>query len=188
MEISSLLVSTIKNLPEPAVVAISGFGGSGKSTFAKLLGDKLNAPVVGIDSFQKRGAFNTEFELWEIMDFSRLEEEVLKPFLRGDKSIQYGHFNAPTESIAKTIEVQNGGVLIVEGVGLFRPELMDYFIYKIWLDVPLDDATERGKKRDREEYGNPQDESWDGVWKKNDLEYYEKFRPAEVADLIIQNT
>lgn len=186
MEITEDLLVAIKNLPKPTLVGVSGFGGSGKSSLARKLSEAWGAPVIAVDSFQKKGAFDTQFSLWEIMDYSRLKKEVFEPFSR-QEDIHYGHFDASKEVISHTIEVKNRDVLIVEGVGLFRPELMKYFTYKIWIDTPIDKAIARGKKRDREEYGNPTDELWDGVWKENDLEYYSKFKPAENADLILGN-
>jgi uridine kinase len=185
-EISEELLISIKNLPKPTLVGISGFGGSGKSSVAHKLSEAWDAPVVGVDSFQKKGAFDTAFSLWEIMDYARLEREVLEPFFRG-ADIRYGHFDASKGAISRMIEMKNTGMLIIEGVGLFRPELMKYFSYKIWVDVPIEVAIARGKKRDREEYGNPTDKLWDGVWKENDLEYYRKLRPDESADMIIKN-
>lgn len=187
MEISEQLIKTIKNFPRPTLVGISGFGGSGKSSVAKKLGQTVDVPVVGVDSFQRKGAFDTDFSLWEIMDYARLEKEVLRPFMDNEGLIRYGHSDARSGLISETVEVKNGGILIVEGVGLFRPELLKYFSYKIWLDLPIEEAIARGKKRDREEYGNPTDELWDGVWKKNDLEYYSEFKPQEKADLVISN-
>jgi uridine kinase len=187
MEISEHLIGTIRNLPKPTVVAVSGFGGSGKSTVAKKLAEKLGAPVIGVDSFQKKGAFDTQFSLWGIMDFVRLEEQVLKPFFKKENVVRYGNFNAKTETISETVEFKNEGVLVIEGVGLFRPELANYLSYKIWVDVPLEEAIARGKKRDREVYHNPTDECWDGVWKENDLEYYTTFKPKESADFVLKN-
>lgn len=55
------------------------------------------------------------------------------------------------------------------------------------MDVPLDVATARGKKRDREVHKNPQDEEWDGSWKRNDEEYFNAYKPKEMADLLISN-
>jgi hypothetical protein len=55
-------------------------------------------------------------------------------------------------------------------------------------DGVLEEAISRGKKRDREEYQNPNDECWDGTWKKNDLEYYAVFEPDKKADIVISNT
>jgi uridine kinase len=186
MEFEPQIVSTIQNLPKPTIVGMSGFGGSGKSTLAKKLGQVLNAPVIGVDSFQRKGAFDTEFSLWEIMDYSRLKKEVLESFLKKE-DIHYGHFDPGKEIISNTVDIENKGILIVEGVGLFRPELMKYFTYKIWIDVPINEAILRGKRRDREEYGNPTDELWDGVWKENDIEYFSLFKPSERADLVISN-
>ena len=181
MEITEQLIKTIKNLPTPTLVGVSGFGGSGKSSVAKKLGEALNAAVVGVDSFQTKGAFDSVFSLWEIMDYARLEKEVFQPFKNNESVIYYGHFNSKSESISETVEVKNNGILIVEGVGLFRPELLKYFSYKIWVDLPIEEAITRGKKRDREEYGNPTDELWDGMWKDNDLQYLEAYKPKETA-------
>ncbi|TSC61399.1 MAG: hypothetical protein Athens041674_789 [Parcubacteria group bacterium Athens0416_74] len=85
-------------------------------------------------------------------------------------------------------EVPSTNTLIIEGVGLFRPELMKYFAYTIWVDCPLEEAVARGKKRDKDEHHNPQDELWDGIWKKNDIEYFDTYKPNEIADVIISNT
>ncbi len=187
MEIAKEVTEKIKSLPIPKIIAISGFGGSGKTSFAKTLGEAIGAPVIGVDSFQKDGAFDTTYKLWEIMDFSRLEKEVLQPFLQNEKNISYGHFDVPTKSILEPTKISNTGQLIIEGVGLFRPELMKYFSYKIWIETPIEEAIARGKKRDREENHNPTDEQWDGIWKTNDIEYFETFKPKEKADIIVEN-
>jgi uridine kinase len=187
MNISQGLITKIQTLKTPAIIAISGFGGSGKSLLAKSLGLAIDAPVVGIDSFMKEGAFDTDYNLWEIMDFSRLEKEVLKPFINNESQIKYGHFDPKSNTISESREITNNGRLIVEGVGLLRPELLDYFTYKIWIDCPLDVAISRGKKRDRDDYGSPMDELWDGIWKKNDQQCYEEFKPMEKADYIVDH-
>jgi uridine kinase len=188
MEIPQEIIARIQSAKTPLIIGVSGFGGAGKSSFAKTLGAAIAAPVVGVDSFQKDGAFDTNFSLWEIMDFARLEKEVLQPFAAGEQVIRYGHFNTPTASIAETREIENTSRLVVEGVGLFRPELAHYFGLKIWVDCPMDAAIARGKRRDREEYGNPTDELWDTIWKKNDEEYLEQYKPKDAADFVFTNS
>lgn len=187
MEIEGHILDTVNNSPKPAIIGVSGFGGSGKSTVAKAIGEQTQTPVISVDSFQKHGAADSEYSLWGIMDFERLERDVLIPFLSGAPVIRYGHFDSNTGIIIETREVEHQGTLIVEGVGLFRPELMKYFAVTIWVDCPIDEAMARGKKRDREEHHNPKDELWEGIWQRNDIEYYRAFKPSEMAVLTIRN-
>ena len=187
MKIDKEILEKLALLPTPKIIGVSGFGGSGKSSFAKELGILTNAPVISIDSFQKNRT-DDSYSLWDIMDFSRLEREVLMPFSRQEKKIIYGHFDWETNGIKVINEIENNGILIVEGVGLFRPELVKYFSYTIWIDCSMNESISRGKKRDREEYHNSQDDLWDGVWKTNDSQYYETYKPKESANLVISNS
>ncbi len=186
MEVPSGLIKKINALSRPAIIAVSGFGGAGKSTFAEALGAAISAPVIGVDSFAT-DRLDINHSLWGSVNFARLEQEVFIPFAEGQNLVTYGHYDWNVNGIGNTVDVQHSGILIVEGIGLFRPELLKYFSYKIWIDTPMDEAIRRGKKRDREVHQNPQDEKWDGVWKRNDLEYFETFKPREIADLIVEN-
>src|SRR3989344_5820310 len=131
MEIPQSAIEEIRNLPIPAIVAISGFGGSGKSTAANKLAEVLRVPIICVDHF---GIDRTieNYTHWKGMDFERLEKEVLIPFARGEDFVAYGHWDHEPNRVVKTVEVPTSSLLIVEGVGLFRPELMKYFNYKIW--------------------------------------------------------
>ena len=181
------IIEQIQKLKEPCIIAISGFGGSGKSSLAKQLGKELGISVIGVDSFQKKGAFDIQYKLWEIMDYTRLEKEIIIPFINKIEIINYGNFNANVEAITETIEIKNTGKIIIEGVGLFRPELLKYFDYKIWVDCPIEVAIERGKKRDME-YGKIlTDNLWDGIWRQNDKEYFDTYKPKEAANFLYKN-
>ncbi|MSR71511.1 MAG: hypothetical protein EXS50_02485 [Candidatus Taylorbacteria bacterium] len=186
IKIDQQLIEKLIALKTPAIIAISGFGGAGKSTFASSLGSMINAPIICVDQF---GIDRTieNFSHWKGMDFERLEKEILIPFSNGANPVSYGHWDHDANKIIKNVEVPHSRFLIIEGVGLLRPELLKYFSYKIWIDCSQDIANERGKKRDREVHKNPQDEKWDGPWKRNDEEYYNSYKPKDIADLIISN-
>src|SRR3989344_5752145 len=102
MGINQKVLGGIKSLPARLIVGVSGFGGSGKSTFAHELGKLIDAPVVGVDSFMKDN-LTKDYRLWEIVDFKRLEHEVLVTFLEDKKVIQYGHFDWGTNRIIESV-------------------------------------------------------------------------------------
>ena len=179
-------IEKIVQIKTPAIIAISGFGGSGKSTLAKELSEILNAPIIGVDSFFKNKT-TIGYSYWGIIDYSRIEKEVLLPFLNKDKEIHYGHFDWSENKVASETIIKNNGYIIIEGVGLLRPELLKYFNCTIWIDTSLEESISRGKKRDREVYNNPQDESWDTIWKENDNQCFQKFKPKETANLVVKN-
>jgi uridine kinase len=180
------IVEAIRDLSTPAVVAISGFGGSGKSTFAQRLSSAIHAPVIGVDTFCT-STEQVEYRRWEIMDFARMEREVLIPFTSGASSLVFGEFDWEKNIVVDVTTLQAPSVLIVEGVGLFRPTLLPYFSYTIWIDCPLDVAIARGKRRDREEYGVPHDTHWDGIWRDNDVQCYQEFSPMNTADCLVKS-
>ena len=111
----------------------------------------------------------------------------MQPFHEGRNSITYGHVDWDHNRVEQIITVNHDGVLIVEGVGLLRPELLGYLSIKVWIHSRLDEAIRRGKRRDREEYHSPNDEKWDGIWKQNDIECFEQFRPLDMADFVVDN-
>ena len=185
MDVPEPLLGKISQLEPPAVIAVSGFGGAGKSSFASALGSRISAPVVGLDAFILDNTL-TRYTHWNFMDFGRLEREVLLPFTE-KRPVCYGRFDWAKNLVGESHELPVSEAMIVEGVGLFRPGLRKYFSILIWVDCPLHEAIRRGKQRDREEYHHPQDEAWDGIWKENDQQCFAAYRPKEVAHFVVNN-
>ncbi|TSC61400.1 MAG: hypothetical protein Athens041674_790 [Parcubacteria group bacterium Athens0416_74] len=49
MHIDTNILETIAAIPGRKIIGVSGYGGSGKTTFANELGALLNAPFLGVD-------------------------------------------------------------------------------------------------------------------------------------------
>lgn len=165
-------------------IAIAGFGGSGKSTLSKHLAELLDdTTIVSVDDFSLHRQANRT-QAWESIDWDRLEVQVLKPIKNGDSEITYDVYDWHSDSLKEKRMIRPTRYVIIEGIGCIRDELRHYFDMTVWIDVPLQIAVERGKKRDREIFNVDHDKQWDEIWMPNDKDYFEKCRPDEKADCI----
>ncbi|GCD88962.1 uridine kinase [Nocardioides sp. LS1] len=153
------LTRSLHTAGRPPVVGISGFGGSGKSTLAAELQDLLEGSVVvSSDDYLLERPPTSRSDDWSVVDRERLAREVL--------------------------DEEQEAVVLVEGIGLFVPGLLERFDLTVWVDVDLDRATEQGIWRDTHVWNNPQEDLWHGVWKPNDADFFARYRPDLAADLL----
>jgi uridine kinase len=170
----------------PFIIALSGFGGAGKSTVANKLANLLGSTdIVSIDDFML-DRLSTRSDNWNSLDWERLTKEVLQPLSVNNKAITYGIYDWKENKIVQDKTFNVSKYVIIEGVGLLRPELKNYIDLSIWIDVPLGIASEQGKKRDREEYKVNHDQLWDTLWMPNDKDYYEKYHPEQIASFLLK--
>ncbi len=165
------------------MIAIEGFGGSGKTTFAAALKEALgSAYVVNFDDFIVKAKLTDSS--WEngAFDRNRLEEQVLRP-ASDHEPITYQKLVWQTDTLSDPIVVPVVDYLIVEGISSYHPEIDHYYDYKIWVDAPIEMARERGRARDRD---NENAKHWD-LWAENDLKYQKRFHPELAADVIVDN-
>jgi len=167
----------------PQVIAIEGFGGSGKSTIAEKLAHELGgAYVVGIDDFiVKEKLAETSWD-GGAFDRKRLEQQVLRPLSEG-KHASYQKLDWAANTLSKPVPIPNVDYVIVEGITAYHPDIAQYYDFKIWIDTPLEVAQKRGHAR---EGSNENAQHWD-LWTENDRRYQQRYHPERQADYTITN-
>lgn len=187
------LIQTLRPVHDrPAFVAISGFGGTGKSTLAESLRTSLeDASVIPIDDFiiGERTQRSTD---WATFDRGRLRHDVLDVASIG-RPLSYQRYNSGewAEGRGGTWrEVEIGQFVIIEGCGVIHPSLTQYYDASAWIDCTHESALESAKKRDQSEvelFGNDDtDRLWDEVWGPNDLDFFKAFRPDVLATVLVE--
>ena len=164
------------------VVGVSGYGGAGKSTLARRLLEAVpdSARVRG-DDFLVPALIRERSSDWSAIDRTRLRIDVLEPFRSGRPAL-VRRLDWGSGALQAPEPVPAASVLIVDAVGLFHPDLDALLDLRVWVDVDLATATERGRARD-ERRGDVDTGAWDAVWAPNERDFAERFAPRQRADL-----
>lgn len=152
------------------LIGIDGAGGSGKSTFAATLSDK----IVSTDDFIAAP--------WEWYDFERLRRDVIEPLLR-DEPARYRRMDWNDGELKEWHVVEPGGVVVVEGVGALDLRLRDAYDHRVWVETPSEICLARGLARDGEE-ALP---LWE-AWSAKEQRYWSEQRPRDAADEIVDGS
>ncbi len=145
------------------IVGIDGQGCSGKSTLSQniknsLVKSGIKAEVVSIDDFCNKRAirYSSELPCWEQhyynnFDYMKFERDILKE-ARITGKIEFIDFVLDTieDEYTKKLDVSldSEGILIVEGIFIFKNEFKKYYDYSIMLVVEIDEQLRRASERD----------------------------------------
>ncbi|MFD4986882.1 uridine kinase [Streptomyces sp. NPDC058374] len=122
------------------LVAVDGYAGSGKTTFAGRLAEALDgAPVLHLDDL----ATHEEPFAWTV----RLREQVLAPLAKGEDA-HYRPYDWHRRAFGAPRPLPAAPVVLVEGVGAGRRAVRPVLARLLWMDVPARTARLRGEERD----------------------------------------
>ena len=150
--LSSRLVSELGS-NRYLVVALDGLGGAGKSTIARKLSERCNLiSIVRGDDFyapmeeHARRALTPECGYMRYFDWVRMRRELLEPLSRGDRA-RYQRYDWGIDQLAEWIDQPAEGIILIDGVYSFRPELRKFYGYSIFVDTPKAECLARLVKR-----------------------------------------
>lgn len=195
-----------KQKDSPILVGIDGVDASGKTTLAEELVNELKGsgrPIIraSIDGFHNpksirytKGENSPEGYYFNSFNHKAIAEVLLDPLSSGKLRYETGVFDYRTDSevVLPVKTATNDSILIMEGIFLFRPKLINYWDIKIFVDVDFKITVKRAVKRVAErEYIGSEQEILDKYKKRyipGQQLYFEQAQPKEKADIIIDNS
>ena len=181
--LGELIAKRVAERGRPVAVGISGYGGSGKSTLARELVEIVpdSVRMRGDDFLDPVRSHRRSLD-WDGVERARLVDEVLLPFRAGSAST-FRRFDWDIRALGELEPVPRGDVMVVDLVGLFHPEALDFLDLTIWCDIDLTTAQARGMKRDAD-LGRDHSRLWREVWVPNERDFEANFAPRERADIL----
>ena len=79
-------------------------------------------------------------------------------------------------------------VLIVDGVFAFRPEIDEYWDYRIWLHVEAQTSLRRGARRDRDWAGSAAEAVHRDRYLVAERLYLDEVDPVRLVDVVVDNS
>lgn len=189
----------------PLRVGIDGVDASGKTTLADSLADYLkskNIDVIraSIDGFHnpksiryQKGRNSHEGYYRDSFSNQAIIENLLAPLgENGNLKYRKAIFDFKTDSeVVLPIETANkDSVLIMDGVFLFRPELINYWDIKVFIEADFKITVARATKRDGYYLGSEQEilDKYNQRYVPGQQLYFQEAKPQEIADIVIENS
>lgn len=157
------------------IVLIDGPAGSGKTTLAARLGDKLGAQVLHADDM---------YEGWSGLATlgDTLVGHVLAPLSRGERA-GFARWDWFASARAERIEVPPADAVVIEGVGVGQSAARPFASLVVYVDAPRGERLARGIARD----GEALSAEWH-AWQEEESAFLARERTRASADVLLDGT
>jgi len=192
---------TQRPLGAPFVIGINGIDASGKTMFSKdlagfLIGQGYCVQLVHVDDFHKpkkfryKGHSEAENYYYRSIDFERLVRDLLDPIVQKqelDVELTLLDLNSDQYTLSRRYVVNRNSIVIVEGVFLFKKDLLEYFDFKIFLDISFSESVRRALARDEHIPAGQVEDRYAEKYHAGQKLYFRLHDPKGSADITINN-
>ena len=180
-----LSVQRLTQSGRPAIVAVDGRCGSGKTGFARLLQELFPCRVVHMDDFYL--PFDQRPPDWAEqpagnMDLSRFREEVLVPLRAGGSAI-YRPYSCQTGQMLAPETLAPAPLTIVEGSYSLHPSLSGFYDLRLFLTCSGEAQARRLQAREGAHYAAFQER-----WIPFEERYFQRYRVASGSDMMLDTS
>jgi len=196
---AQIVTQLIKN--GSRILGINGIDTSGKTIFTDSFSLYLRSlgyqcAVIHIDDYhnpieiRRQGANEIDAYYDNAFNYKQLTEEILEPLRRVgtiDKDVLC--LNLDTDKYENIIHYYIDGetIVLLEGVLLFRPPILNYLDGKIYIYIDFDELLNRARERDVPKYGEAFLQKYIDKYIPIQKRYLEEFKPQAYCDIYIDN-
>nr|ABZ10127.1 putative phosphoribulokinase / Uridine kinase family protein [uncultured marine microorganism HF4000_APKG10F17] len=169
-----------RSINQSFVIGINGIDCSGKTTFAKLVSKyfthyKIENVCRDIDNFNNPAIESETYKAfvsgsWDEEDLNKYYELII-------------NFSDATRVVSESKKKYS--VVILEGIFIYKPQLVDIFDLKIYLDIDISLGRKRFAKRRSIERDKRPFDIYDEIWMLSHLRYESEVHPKRISDLVI---
>ena len=166
-----------------AFIAVSGLGGSGKTTLSKKLIEHIpGSTIIHVDDFYKTEeersqTHGSEEIISNCFDWDRMDKVFGN--VRAGRGVCYQKYNWEKNIREGWVEMDPQSITILEGIYCLQDRFLPHYDLAVWVDAPRDIRMQRVLKRDPE-WKHP----WWNLWMDQDDRYVAAEKPHEKAHLI----